>query len=215
MRISVIIPAYNEAKTIGDVLSVVTICRLIDEVVVVSDGSTDETVPIARKFRDVKVVELRENRGKGGAMKAGLDQTRHEIILFLDADLMGLKEVHITALLEPILKGEAVMSLGLFEKGRVATDLAQKVAPYLTGQRALQRDLLAHISDLDLSRFGVEVALHRYVEDNNLTVALVNLPDLSHLMKEEKLGLWKGLAARGKMYWEIIRYAARTDPHLK
>lgn len=215
MRISVIIPAYNEAKTIGDVLSVVTICRLIDEVIVVSDGSTDETVPIARKFRDVKVVELRENRGKGGAMKAGLDQTRHEIILFLDADLMGLKEAHITALLEPILKGEAVMSLGLFEKGRVATDLAQKVAPYLTGQRALQRDLLAHISDLDLSRFGVEVALHRYVEDNNLTVALVNLPDLSHLMKEEKLGLWKGLAARGKMYWEIIRYAARTDPHLK
>lgn len=215
MRISVIIPAYNEAKTIGDVLSAVTICRLIDEVIVVSDGSTDETVTIARKFKGVKVVELRENRGKGGAMKAGLDQTRHEIILFLDADLMGLKEAHITALLEPILKGEAVMSLGLFEKGRVATDLAQKVAPYLTGQRALQRDLLAHISDLDLSRFGVEVALHRYVESNNLTVALVNLPDLSHLMKEEKLGLWKGLAARGKMYWEILRYAARTDPHLK
>jgi len=107
------------------------------------------------------------------------------------------------------------MSLGVFEKGRVATDLAQKMAPYLTGQRALQRDILGHISDLDLTRFGVEVALHRYVEENNIPVALVTLPDLSHLMKEEKLGLWKGLAARGKMYWEIIKYAARTDPHLK
>jgi len=43
------------------------------------------------------------------------------------------------------------------------------------------------------------------MEENKIPVALVNLPDLSHLMKEEKLGLWKGLAARGKMYWEIIK----------
>lgn len=215
MRISVIIPAYNEEKTIGGVLAVVTKCKFIHQIIVVSDGSTDGTVETARRFSGVQVVELKNNRGKGGAMKAGLEHTRSGIILFLDADLIGLTEEHILALLEPIRGGDAVMSLGLFEKGRVATDLAQKVAPYLTGQRALQRDLLNDISDLDLSRFGVEVALHRYVEENNLPVALVNLPDLSHLMKEEKLGLWKGLAARGKMYWEILKYAAKIDPHLK
>ena len=89
------------------------------------------------------------------------------------------------------------------------------MAPYLSGQRALQRDLLSDLSDLDLTRFGVEVALHRYMEENKIPVALVNLPDLSHLMKEEKLGLWKGLAARGKMYWEIIKYTASIDLHLK
>lgn len=215
MSISVIVPAYNEAKTIGDVLSVVMLCNLVDQVIVVSDGSTDDTVSISLNFDGVKVVELKENRGKGGAMKAGLEHTRSEVLLFLDADLIGLTETHIEAILEPILKNEAVMSLGLFEKGRVATDLAQKMAPYLTGQRALRRNLLDNISDLDLSRFGVEVALHRYVEENKLPVALVNLPDLSHLMKEEKLGLWKGLAARGKMYWEILKYAARIDPHIK
>ncbi len=215
MRISVIIPAYNEEKTIGGVLAVVMRCKFIHQVIVVSDGSTDGTVEAARQFSGVEIVELKDNRGKGGAMKAGLEQTRSGIILFLDADLIGLTEQHILALLEPIQNNKAVMSLGLFEKGRVATDLAQKVAPYLTGQRALHRDLLNHISDLDLSRFGVEVALHRYVEEHDLPVALVNLPDLSHLMKEEKLGLWKGLAARGKMYWEILRYAAKIDPHLK
>ena len=148
-------------------------------------------------------------------MKAGLEQTAAEIVLFLDADLIGLTEDHVNALLQPVLENQALMSLGVFEKGRIATDLAQKVAPYLSGQRALQRDLLSDLSDLDLTRFGVEVALHRYMEENKIPVALVNLPDLSHLMKEEKLGLWKGLAARGKMYWEIIKYAASIDLHLK
>ncbi|HPZ42006.1 MAG TPA: glycosyltransferase family 2 protein [Bacillota bacterium] len=215
MDVAAIVPAYNEEKTIGAVLGVLTKCRLINEVIVVSDGSTDDTVKIALQFDGVQVVELPENRGKGGAMKAGLEQTAAEIVLFLDADLIGLTEDHVNALLQPVLENQALMSLGVFEKGRVATDLAQKVAPYLSGQRALQRDLLSDLSDLDLTRFGVEVALHRYMEENKIPVALVNLPDLSHLMKEEKLGLWKGLAARGKMYWEIIKYAASIDLHLK
>lgn len=215
MDVAAIVPAYNEEKTIGAVLGVLTKCRLINEVIVVSDGSTDDTVKIALQFDGVQVVELPENRGKGGAMKAGLEQTAAEIVLFLDADLIGLTEDHVNALLQPVLENQALMSLGVFEKGRVATDLAQKVAPYLSGQRALQRDLLRDLSDLDLTRFGVEVALHRYMEENKIPVALVNLPDLSHLMKEEKLGLWKGLAARGKMYWEIIKYAASIDLHLK
>lgn len=215
MDVAAIVPAYNEAKTIGAVLGVLTKCRLINEVIVVSDGSTDDTVKIALQFDGVQVVELPENRGKGGAMKAGLEQTAAEIVLFLDADLIGLTEDHVNALLQPVLENQALMSLGVFEKGRIATDLAQKVAPYLSGQRALQRDLLSDLSDLDLTRFGVEVALHRYMEENKIPVALVNLPDLSHLMKEEKLGLWKGLAARGKMYWEIIKYAASIDLHLK
>ncbi|MGB3914849.1 MAG: glycosyltransferase family 2 protein [Dethiobacteria bacterium] len=215
MDVAAIVPAYNEEKTIGAVLEVLTKCRLINEVIVVSDGSTDDTVKIALQFDGVQVVELPENRGKGGAMKAGLEQTAAEIVLFLDADLIGLTEDHVNALLQPVLENQALMSLGVFEKGRIATDLAQKVAPYLSGQRALQRDLLSDLSDLDLTRFGVEVALHRYMEENKIPVALVNLPDLSHLMKEEKLGLWKGLAARGKMYCEIIKYAASIDLHLK
>ncbi len=213
MKTAAIIPAFNEDKTICDVLEVLEKSPLVDEIVVVSDGSTDDTVKNALKHSNIEVIELLENRGKGGAIKAGLDHTGADVLLFLDADLIGLKDFHVRELISPVIEAETRMTVGVFEKGRVATDIAQKMAPYLSGQRALRRELLESILDLDLSRFGVEVALHRYVEENHISVQLVNLPDLSHVMKEEKLGFCRGMAARGKMYWEIIKYAAKINPN--
>jgi glycosyltransferase involved in cell wall biosynthesis len=213
--IAAIIPAFNEARTIGEVLCVLKRCPVVNQIIVVSDGSSDSTVQVALQYDGVEVIELLENRGKGGAIKAGLDHARAEILLFLDADLIGLTEKHVTDLLDPVINERCPMTVGLFEKGRVATDIAQKITPFLSGQRALRRELLESISDLDLSRFGMEVALHRYVEEMNIPVKIVNLADLSHVMKEEKLGFWKGIAARGKMYWEIIKYAAKANPHPK
>ncbi len=215
MNTAAIVPAYNEEKTIGAVIDVLTGCSLIDQVIVVSDGSTDRTVRVALGFENIEVIELLENRGKGGAIKAGMDHTDAKVLLFLDADLIGLKQAHITALLQPVLREQAAMTIGVFEKGRVATDIAQKMAPFLSGQRALKRELLEQISDFDLSRFGAEVALHHYVEEQNLPVLQVALPDLSHMLKEEKMGFWKGISARGKMYWEIIKYAVKINPHPK
>lgn len=210
MRVIAIVPAYNEEKTIGDVLRVLKETDIIHAIVVVSDGSTDGTVEVARGY-GVTVIALEENLGKGGAMSAGLESTEGDIILFLDADLIGLTQAHVRSLVLPVMTGEAEMTLGLFDRGRIVTDLAQKVAPYLSGQRAVRRSLLEKISDMDISRFGVEVALTRYIDEHAVRVQEVVLPDMSHVMKEEKLGLVKGLAARIKMYWEIVKYFTRTD----
>ncbi|WP_041366984.1 glycosyltransferase family 2 protein [Natranaerobius thermophilus] len=205
-----IIPAYNEESTIGNVLSVLNNSRVIDQTVVVSDGSTDNTVQVSREF-GANVIELEENVGKGGAMKAGLDNITADIILFLDADLIGLTSIHIEALLLPVINNEADMTVGIFEKGRIATDFAQKVAPYLSGQRAVAKKVLTDISDINMSRFGVEVALNRHIEENNIRVKEVILQDVSHVMKEEKFGVLRGFAARMKMYWEIVKYFAKKE----
>jgi polyisoprenyl-phosphate glycosyltransferase len=208
VKITAVIPAFNEEKTIGGVLSVLIDVPEIEEIIVVSDGSTDRTKEVAESF-NVTVVSLAENRGKGGAIKAGLDKNRAEIVLFLDADLIGLCHEHVYQLLEPVASGRADMSIGIFENGRVATDLAQRVAPFLSGQRAVRRSVLEEINDLDLTRFGVEVALTQLVDELNLPVTEVYLHDLTHVTKEEKMGVIKGLAARMRMYWEIVRYFAK------
>ncbi|MBZ4645902.1 MAG: hypothetical protein PWR27_7 [Petroclostridium sp.] len=204
MQISAIIPAYNEAPTIGKIVDVLSHVQEIGEIIVVSDGSTDNTAEVARQS-GAKVIELAVNIGKGGAMKAGVDNCSGDIILFLDADLIGLTERHVKNLLYPVIKGEVEMTIGIFDGGRFSTDLAQKVSPFLSGQRAIKKHILNNICNMEITKFGVEVALTNYVRKKNIAYKKVVLEQMTHIMKEEKLGWKKGVQARMKMYWEIIK----------
>ncbi|HOQ73739.1 MAG TPA: glycosyltransferase family 2 protein [Limnochordia bacterium] len=204
MRVAAIVPAYNEEQTIGPVIEALLECRRVEEIIVVSDGSDDRTAEVARRY-PVKVLELEQNVGKGGAMKAGANETNCEVLLFVDADLVGLHTEHIEALLEPVLSGRTAMSIGVFSEGRRSTDLAQKLAPALSGQRAVRKDLFDQVPNLEHSGYGVEIALTQYAERHNVEIVRVPLPTVSQVMKEEKRGLVEGMRARLKMYWEIVR----------
>lgn len=166
--VSVIIPAYNEEKTIEGVLKAVVASGVSDDIIVVNDGSTDRTADIARKY--ATVVELEKNVGKGGAVKKGLEVARGDILLMLDADLIGLKEEHIRDLLGPVLGGEADMTIGLFSSGRLSTDFAQVIAPHLSGQRALKRFVLEDIWALEDVKYGIEIAITRYARRSGIKV---------------------------------------------
>jgi len=204
MSVIAIIPAYNEEKTIGEVLQTLKNVDIITKIIVVSDGSTDNTVKIAKKY-NVDVIEFKDNKGKGAALKAGIERAEGKVILFLDADLVGLNEEHVRKLVLPVLNGEVDMTIGIFDKGRITTDLAQKIAPFLSGQRAVDKRILEEISQLEITRYGVEMALTKYVENSDIRVEKVILEDLTHIMKEEKLGLVKGFTERMRMYMDIIK----------
>ncbi len=204
MNVTAIIPAYNEEQTIADVVNCIKRVDKIKKIIVVSDGSTDRTAEIAREC-GVDVIELKENIGKGGAIKAGVNECGTEIVLFLDADLIGLKEKHVVDLIEPVINNKADMTVGIFRNGRMVTDLAQKVTPYLSGQRAIRRSIIDKIPNIDITRYGVEVALTKYIDKFTVRVQEVDLPDMTHVTKEEKLGLIRGVHARLKMYWDIVK----------
>ena len=93
-KVAAVIPAYNEAANIGRVLQRLVRCAQVDEIIVVCDGCEDDTAAVAGRYR-VSVIELPINVGKGGAMMAGVEHTDAEVILFLDADLIGLRHSHI------------------------------------------------------------------------------------------------------------------------
>lgn len=204
-----IIPAFNEEKTVGSVVRAALAVPDVGEVIVVDDGSEDRTSVVA-EAAGARVLRLGRNMGKGAAMMHGVRASRGDPVVFLDADLIGLRPEHVQALVEPVVSGRADMALGVFEGGRAATDFAQTVAPFLSGQRAVRREVLHKLSDIELTRFGVEIALTRYARTTGLRVVEVPLKGVTHLMKEEKLGFAKGLRARLKMYWDILKTVQRS-----
>ncbi|WP_338824796.1 1D-myo-inositol 2-acetamido-2-deoxy-alpha-D-glucopyranoside deacetylase [Moorella humiferrea] len=205
--VSAVIPAYNEAATVGKVIETLKQVTDITEIIVVSDGSIDATAGVARRH-GARVIELATNGGKGAAMAVGARAAREEILLFLDADLEGLTAAHVEALIAPLLDGSADMTVGIFSRGRSLTDLAQVVAPHLSGQRAIRKELFLTVG-AEKSRFEIEVLLTGEARARGWRVKKVPLVNMTHVMKEEKRGLWRGLVARLGMYKDILVYLLR------
>jgi glycosyltransferase involved in cell wall biosynthesis len=209
-EVAIIIPAYNEAGRIGNVLRAVVGSKLANEILVVCDGCTDDTAQVARRFDGVRVVELRVNRGKGGAMAAGVSSTKATVLAFVDADLQGLRPEHVDGIIRPILERRCDMCVGVFRGGKYWSDTAQKISPYLSGQRAIRRELFEAVPYASELRLGIEVAINQAARRKRARIIRVVLRGVSNCHKEQKMGIVKGTAARAKMYVEIGQAMVKT-----
>ena len=218
LGISAIIAAFNEEKTIAEVLAALKKNRLIDEVIVVSDGSTDATVDIARSF-EVTTIALRENRGKGYAMRVGVDYARHDVLFFVDGDMFNLKDEHIESLLRPVLRGDCDMNIGVRNRGPIRNflHLQMKVGPVLSGIRVMRREVWETVPVRYQERFKIEAALNFFCSQAGLRQRQTVIYNLGHLIKEEKRGLWSGLTSRWEMsrevfllHWDLYVFATWT-----
>jgi glycosyltransferase involved in cell wall biosynthesis len=205
LKIAAILPAYNESERVADVVRAVQQAPSIDEIVVVNDGSTDNTSEVLSALCDICVVNLPVNCGKGGAMVAGAAATDADVLVFLDADLIGLTRAHVEALVAPVREGRAEMAVGRFRGGRRLTDWSQRIAPNISGQRVILRSVFEQVPDIAQTRYGVEMAITRFCRYYRVPTETVYLPGVTHPMKEEKLGLLRGWASRGRMYLQILR----------
>jgi glycosyltransferase involved in cell wall biosynthesis len=109
MRVSFLIPAYNEERTIGEVLDRIDALGLDSQVIVVDDGSTDGTSAILDERRRDGLIVLRQpNRGKGAALRAAIPHVDGDIAVIQDAD-MEYDPAEVPALIEPIERGVAAI----------------------------------------------------------------------------------------------------------
>ena len=206
MNVSVVVPAYNEAGRISAVLRPVVASPLVDEVIVVDDGSDDGTAAEASAF-PVDVIRLSENRGKAAALDAGVSRAKNDVLLFLDADLVGLRTEHVDALIRAYEERRLDMVVGVFSSGRKNTDLAQKINPYASGQRVISRALWERAKEnVGEMNYGIEMALSKLAAKEGWEKEYVKLEGVTHVLKEEKRGLAKGLRDRLKMYGDMIKW---------
>jgi len=200
-----VIAAYNEEGTIADVLRALTQSPLIDEVIVVSDGSTDATVDISRSF-NVTTIALRENRGKGYAMRIGVDYARNDVLFFADGDMFDLSQEHIESLVGPVMRGECEMNIGVRHRGPVLNFLHLKLqcGPVLSGIRVMRRGVFDAVPTQYQERFKIEAALNCFCSRSGFRQQHTVIRDLGHVIKESKRGVRNGLRGRWDMSREVF-----------
>lgn len=213
-----VIPARDEAATVGAVVFAARDARLVDQVVVVDNGSRDATARNAAAH-GARVIHA-PAPGKGQAMRAGVAATPDAaIIVFLDADLVGLRPDHVDSLVRPVLHGEATMTCGLFDRGPVQNPLFLRGLPVLSGQRALHRTWFEQLTEDDVRGYRVEAALNSLVARHGGTRLDQVLPGLWHRTKEEKLaspllGRVTKVAMLSTAAWSYLRMTSAGRPTL-
>jgi len=165
--VTAIVPAYNEGKRIKNVISILKRSK-VDEIIVVDDGSKDDTYEAAKKL-DVKVIRHSINKGKGAAIKTGIHNAKGDILLFIDADLKNITPQTVDSITEPIRTNQADFVKTCFSRARgrvtemVIKPLFKVVSPLidfkqpLSGQFAVRKDIIDGIVIDD--RWGVDVQI--------------------------------------------------------
>jgi glycosyltransferase involved in cell wall biosynthesis len=169
-KVSIIIPAYNEEHRIGHTLSSLKQEEWVKEMIVVDDGSTDQTCSVAKKWTN-HVIRLPHNVGKALAIKKGCQYASESILLFLDADLEE-SAVLAKKLVQPIVQQEADMTVAVFPAARnggfglvkefaawgIYRKTGRRLRSPLCGQRAIKKDVFNACYRGDQG-FGIEVGL--------------------------------------------------------
>ncbi len=212
MRVSFIVPAYNEASTVVEVLDRVAALELDAQIVVVDDGSTDGTGDAAEGWargRDGTVVLRQPNRGKGAAIRAAIPRLDGEITVIQDADL-EYDPADVPALIEPIERGVADVVFGSRLSGgrpqraymfwhlvgnRVLSLLTNvlyntTISDIETGYKALRTDVLRSL-DLRANDFAIEPELTAKVCKRKLRLYEIPIAYYGRTYAEGKKITWR------------------------
>ena len=211
MKLSVVIPAYNEKDTIREILTLVNTVPLDKEIIVVDDGSIDGTREILKSMKadGVKVIFHDKNRGKGAALRTGFACATNDIVIIQDADLeYDPSEYH--KLIKPIVDGRADVVYGSRFMGSEAHRvlffwhmIGNKILTFLSnmftnlsltdmeiGYKAFKREVIQGIS-IEENRFGFEPEITAKLSKKHLKIYEVGVSYSGRSYKEGKKINWK------------------------
>jgi hypothetical protein len=211
-EVAFIIPAHNEAPTIGSVVSACkAACVLLErlgEVIVVSDSSVDQTCQVAASA-GARVLRRDGPPSKAAAVRAGVRATEAPWLFFVDADCTGLAGEHLAAMARPVLGMRAAMAVGVFDYGGRRGRAVQRF-PWSTGQRLIRRELFP-TSDSRLVGYNVEVLVNEAVGRVHGATASFVLDGVRQRSKAAKAGLRRGIQGNLRMWREISKSVSILD----
>ncbi|MBA2625361.1 MAG: glycosyltransferase [Acidimicrobiia bacterium] len=203
--IDVVMPARDEAPTVAENVAAAIGCRYVREVIVVDDGSRDDTGERAT-VAGAKVLRRETPDGSGSkalAMALGVAASDAAAILFVDADCTGLGPAHLDAICEPFVAGRADMSVGAFDYGRFWNPQVRRWPP-LSGERVVHRWVFEGVPPDKLDGYTIEVRLNEVIAEGRLRTSIRTMVGVSHRTKRDKLGRSEGLRQTWRMYRALL-----------
>ncbi|WP_053957371.1 glycosyltransferase family 2 protein [Inediibacterium massiliense] len=223
--ITALVPTYNEEDKIKETIEGIQKCQYIDKIVIVDDGSIDQTVNVVKDTK-AEVYSLHKNQGKGAALTYGIQKVIDEskIIIFLDGDL-GASSMEADKLVLPILEGTADVTIARFPsaKKKGGFGLVKNLARYgvkhytghtiytsLSGQRAFKSEVLKKLGPIP-SDYGVEVGMTIDILNMGYKIKEV---DVTMTHRETGRDL-KGFIHRGKQFHQILSTLLKKNKEVK
>ena len=202
MTIDVVIPARNEAVTVAAVVRAARGCAYTRDVIVVDDGSTDATAELAAAAGAEVVRREASGGSKANAMEAGVDATDAEVILFCDADLVGLTPGHLDDVCRPYLEGRAAMSVGWFDYG-LWNPLVVRLAP-TSGERVVPRWVWDSVAPAKRTGYSIEIMINEVIAEGRLPTTARTMAGVTHRTKRAKYGRRRGYRETWRMFWHLV-----------
>jgi glycosyltransferase involved in cell wall biosynthesis len=204
-RISCIVCAYNEADRIRDILEAVRLHPALSEVIVVNDGSTDDTLTLLAGYPCIRVISYSPNQGKTYALSQGIAAAKGDYLMLLDADLSGVTPADVQALADPVTSGRAQVSISL-RSNSLALYRALGL-DFVSGERVIPARLVREaVAAMErLPRWGGEVFINNLIIREQLSIAVVDWPRVYNIRKYKKVGRWRGMFAELSMIGDAFR----------
>ena len=174
------------------------------EVIVVNDGSTDQTEALLATYPDIKVISYSPNRGKTYALSRGIAAAANEYLMLLDADLAGVTPADIDALAAPVINGEADVSISLRSNSLAIYRLLG--LDFVSGERVIPATLLSDAIEAmqRLPRWGGEAFMNELIIERKHRLAVVYWPNVINVRKYTKLGRWRGMLSELSMMRDAL-----------
>lgn len=206
MKVTCLIPCYNERDRIAQVLNAVTKIGSIQQIICIDDGSSDGTAAMVEQmWPTVEVICLHENQGKAAAVQHGLRFAQHELILLMDADL---QELDGSELENAITTFQTASDIDMLILRRINSPWFvrwYRSDILLSGERLLRRSDLEQVLMQPVSRYQLEVAINRYMIKRSKRVRWMPWSAMN-TYKVDKLGVLEGSRREFRMYVEIVDY---------
>ena len=204
-KISCIVCAYNEADRIRHILDAVYRHPMLYEIIVVNDGSTDDTAAMLANYPEIRVLSYTPNRGKTHAMNQGVAAAGGDYLMFLDADLAGVTPADVAALARPVANGWTDVSISL----RANSLLIYRALglDFVSGERVIPSWLVADAMTAmqQLPRWGGEAFINDRICREKLSIAVVKWPAVYNIRKHQKVGFWRGVLAELAMVGDAFK----------